>query len=62
MLGEKSGQAGRVVLILLIVNVVLFGALMAWREWADRERAVPEFNADRVRLLEQPPVRARAAA
>jgi hypothetical protein len=41
---------------------LLFGVYMIWSHWAGRDRGLPEFNADKIRLLDHPPAKARATA
>lgn len=62
MAGETSGRAGRVILALLLANGLLLGVFLALSYWGDRDRGLPEFNADKIRMLEQPPLKARAEA
>jgi uncharacterized protein YneF (UPF0154 family) len=59
--GETSGRAGRIVLTLLLLNGLVLGVFLALNYWGDRDRSLPEFNADKIRMLEQPPVKARQA-
>jgi hypothetical protein len=44
---------------LLVANLILLGTFMALRYWGERDRGLPEFNADKIRLLEQPPIGAK---
>lgn len=59
MAGETPGRAGRLVLFLLVANGVLSALFLGIWYWGERDRGLPEFNADKIRLLEQPPARAR---
>jgi len=47
---------------MIAANVVVFGAFSAARYWGERDRSLPEFNADKIRLLEQPPHKGRTPA
>lgn len=48
--------------MLLVANGLLLGVFLALQYWGERDSRLPEFNADRIRLLEQPPAKARSAA
>lgn len=62
MASETSGRAGRIVLTLLLANGLLLGVFLALQYWGHRDRGLPEFNADKIRMLEQPPLKARPEA
>jgi hypothetical protein len=51
---ETLGRAGRVALALLFANLVLLNSFLALQYWGGRDRALPEFNADKIQLLDQP--------
>ena len=62
MAGETSGRAGRIALFLLIANGLLLGTFLGLQYWGGRDRSLPEFNADKIRLLEHPPGKTRPGA
>jgi len=59
--GETSGRPGRLALGLLIANVAVFAAFMAWDHWGHLERDLPELNPEKIRLLDRPPEKTRPA-
>ncbi len=54
--GQKSSGSRRLALLLLLANVLVAGAFLGWQSWSERSVRLPEFNADKVRLLDQPRV------
>lgn len=61
MAGETSGRPGRLALWLLIANVAVFAAFMAWDLWGQRDHGLPELNPEQIRLLDRPPEKTRPA-
>jgi hypothetical protein len=60
VVGEASGNPWRLVLYLGLGNLLVFGLFSGLAYWGGRDRGLPEFNADKIRLLEQPASPTRA--
>lgn len=54
MPGSRSGRAGRLALLLVIMNIALLAAGLALEHFLSKPRGVPEFNSHLIRLLGQP--------
>jgi hypothetical protein len=54
MRGAGPGRTGQLVLFLAILNGALLVSGLALEYWLNQPRELPEFNAERIRLLGQP--------
>ena len=62
MARETHARSGRLVLFLLLANLLLGGVFLAIEQWLPKSPRLPEFNADKVKLLRQPELPRKAAA
>lgn len=58
---KTIGRGGRLALSLLFANLLLLNGFLAYQYWGARDRAMPEFNADKIQLLAQPKTPTRAS-
>ena len=48
---EGKRRSGRLILLLLLLNLLVLAAGLAWERWGGRSASLPNINADKIRLL-----------